>query len=181
MVYIISSLVAIPVITYLTKKLGKKAVLGGGLTLVALGLGSSWFYITPNMPYLQVVFSVVIAAGMSCVWVITSSSIADVCDIDELSTGLRREGMYGAVFSCMMKSGVAAMLGVGGVLIKWSGFALGQTVQSPQTIMYLRCIYAFAPVGLLMIAILLTLKYPVTRKTISELQLLLAEKRIQKT
>ena len=29
-------------------------------------------------------------------WIIASSMIADICDMDELTTGQRREGMFGA-------------------------------------------------------------------------------------
>lgn len=176
-VYSLVGFASIPLITYAAKRIGKKQVLVAGLVLVAAGVGLSWFYLTPKMPYLQVIFGLIVSPGMSCVWVMTSSCIADVCDFDEMNTGLRREGMYGAVFGWIMKTGLAAILGISGLIIKWSGFTVGQIVQSPETVIKLRSVFAFAPLCLFAIAIVFALKYPVTKEKINEIQRVLSERK----
>jgi len=51
-----------------------------------------------------------------------SSMVADVCDEDELKTGLRREGMFGAVNGFALKAALAITALVGGILLQFSGF-----------------------------------------------------------
>ena len=51
-----------------------------------------------------------------------SSMVADVCDEDELKTGLRREGMFGAVNGFALKAALAVTALIGGLLLQFSGF-----------------------------------------------------------
>ena len=101
-VYGLAGIVGVPVINYLGRRFDKKKALLGGLSVIGLGFILSWWLFTPNAPYLQLVFAVLASPSLSCVFILTSSMMADVCDVDELSTGLRREGMYGAVFGFLV-------------------------------------------------------------------------------
>ena len=46
----------------------------------------------PQHPYLLLIAAPFIAFGLGSVFTIVSSMLADVCDLDELQTGTRREG-----------------------------------------------------------------------------------------
>jgi GPH family glycoside/pentoside/hexuronide:cation symporter len=48
-----------------------------------------------------------IAVGMGALFTLMGSMIADVCDLDELETGERREGMFGSIYWWMVKLGMA--------------------------------------------------------------------------
>ena len=50
------------------------------------------------------------------------SMVADVCDADELETGLRREGMFSAVKGFALKLAQAITSAVGGFMIAFAGF-----------------------------------------------------------
>jgi Na+/melibiose symporter-like transporter len=55
--------------------------------------------------------------------------IADICDLDEVKTGRRREGMYGASYSWACKVGVSLTMILSGYRLKWSGFDAEVDVQ----------------------------------------------------
>ena len=65
--------------------------------------------------------------------------VADVCDLDELQTGTRREGMFSAVYWWMVKLGVALASFASGLLINSTGFRqeLG-LAQAPATLLWMR-------------------------------------------
>ena len=53
---------------------------------------------------------------------IKNSMLADVCDLDELKSGHRREAFYGAVFVTTDKIAMAVALALQGFLLVSSGF-----------------------------------------------------------
>ena len=50
------------------------------------------FLLVPAQPYLIMIEWVILAFGIPCANLMFSSMVADICDEDELITGLRREG-----------------------------------------------------------------------------------------
>jgi GPH family glycoside/pentoside/hexuronide:cation symporter len=169
-VYGILGIVAVPVINLLGKKYGKKRTLIGGLLMVASAFALSPVLFSQKYPYLQVIVGILASPGLSCVWVLTSSMLADVCDLDELKTGLRREGMFGAAFSWLVKLGLAAVMALSGYIIARSGFDPELTQQAPATVHFLRFFFAGVPLVFLGIAIVLTFMFPVTRERLTEVQ-----------
>lgn len=157
-------------------RLDKKVVLICGLFLMCGGILLSYFYITPAIPHLQLLWTVLLAPGMSAIWVLTNSCIADVCDEDELRTGLRREGFYGAIFSFTMKLGTALGLGVAGITLDVIGFDKTQAMQTENTILKMRLLFAVLPAVFFILAGAMAFFYPITRKRHQQIQLLLAEK-----
>jgi GPH family glycoside/pentoside/hexuronide:cation symporter len=176
-IYGILGFAIVPLIKYLADKWDKKAVLLIGVFLVMIGFGLSWFYFNRKYPYLQLIFGVLASPGMSCLWVLTASCVADICDLDEYKTGLRREGMYGAMFMWLQKLGIAAILAISGYIVQWSGFDQAVSVQSESVILKLRLMFAGAPLLFLAFAFILVIFYPVNRKTIENVQALLLERK----
>jgi len=177
-VYGVTGFLSVPAINMHASRYGKKNTLIAGLIFVMLGFLLSWFYFTPSNPYLQLLFGVFASSGMACVWVLTASCIADICDIDDLKTGLRREGMYGAVYSWLMKTGVAGVIAVSGFIISWSGFDSELACQSTESIFRLRLVFAVGPFLFLLIAVCLTHFYPITRQTLNDIQRQLKEREL---
>jgi GPH family glycoside/pentoside/hexuronide:cation symporter len=168
---------AVPVVNVLGRRFGKRRTLLAGLTCVATAFLLSPFLFTPEMPYLQVGVAVLASPGLSCVWVLTSSMLADVTDEDELATGLRREGMFGAAFGLLVKLGMAGVMALSGVIIEWSGFDPESTSQTVETQLFLKGFFAGAPLFFLLVALTLTWKFPLTRKRMAEIKEELARKR----
>jgi GPH family glycoside/pentoside/hexuronide:cation symporter len=169
-VYGIMGFLSVPLINYCSRIYGKKKTLMCGLSIVILGMLSSWLYYTPGNPYLQLIFGIIVSPGMSCAWVILPALIADICDMDELTTGRRREGMYGAVFSMLMKAGLSLTMVASGYVVSWTGYNSEMGIQAEHTIFRLRFMIAFVPAVFLVSALLFVFKYPLTRQKVYEIQ-----------
>ena len=104
--------------------------------------------------------------------------IADVCDLDELQTHERREGMFGSIYWWVVKLGMAAALAVGGILLNLTGFdvALGGG-QSEQTLFLMRIFDIAVPFVGSGIAIWLIALYPITEQKAHEVRAALEDRR----
>jgi GPH family glycoside/pentoside/hexuronide:cation symporter len=171
--------VAVPAITWLSTRFGKKKMMLGGQGLALLGCLSGLVCITPQHPYLQLVVPVLISAGSTCLFLLSGSSLADVCDLDELNTGLRREGMYGAVGAFALKLGSAAVTSISGIMLMVAGYSGSAEALTPQTLVNMRNLYALVPAAGLALALVLMAFYPITEKAAHATRLLLEERRKQ--
>ncbi len=165
----------VPLITFIAARVGKKATLIGGLLLVVLAYGSSWWCYTPKNPWLQLITLTLAAPGLACMWTIASSMLADICDLDEKKTGRRREGMFGASYSWACKAGIALTMILSGYMLQWSGFNAEVEVQPESVITNMRLLYMLVPMAFVGLAAVLLIFYPLTEKRVLELQAELAE------
>jgi GPH family glycoside/pentoside/hexuronide:cation symporter len=101
-----------------SKRIGVLTGLGFGL----IGNLSLWFFMSPDNPYLQLISAGFIGLGIQGCWLMIDSMIGDVCDDDEVKTGMRREGMYSAVKSFSMQVAVAMAAVSAGYMLSLSGF-----------------------------------------------------------
>lgn len=164
------SLASVPVTAWLAGRVGKKRALIIGLVCVIIGEALHWPFYTPDAPMLQLISLAIICPGVMSLWIITASMLADVCDEDELISGMRREGMYGAVFGWVFKLGFAGTTAVSGWLIEVAGINPDLPMQSPRTILTLRLLFTFVPVFFVSLALLLTLMYPLTEQRAREVR-----------
>lgn len=161
--YGVMGILGVPVINYLGQRFGKKPILLVGLTLISLMFPASWFLFNPNHPWLQLVFAALVSPGLSFVWVLTSSMMADVCDLDELKTGLRREGAYGSIFTLLVKLGVSVVMLVSGYVLIIAGYDQKAAIQTPEAVYNLRLFFVFLPIVFMAIAMVLTFLYPLSK------------------
>ncbi|MEA2068206.1 MAG: MFS transporter [Verrucomicrobiota bacterium] len=176
-VYGALGILAVPIINLLSRRFGKRHTLIAGLLMVASSFALSPLLFSARFPYLQLVIAVLASPGLSCVWVLTSSMLADVCDEDELNTGLRREGMFGAAFGLLVKFGLAGVMALSGIIIQWSGFDSEVLTQPANTVRFLRFFFAATPLLFLAVAIILTVRFPLTRLRLGEIQMKLKNKK----
>jgi len=169
-----SNLVAVPLIAMCANRFGKKATLLGGIVLVAVGQFLKWNCWSPEHPSLQIWLSVLIYPGLILTWTIVPSMIADLCDIDELENGERREGMYSATFGLILKVGVTIAMALSGWLITASGIIDTDESQTLESIMNLRVLFAVLPSVLTLLGGVFILKYPVTEAMAEEVKAKLA-------
>lgn len=112
-----------------------------------------------------------------------SSMVADVCDEDELKTGLRREGVYGAVNGLAMKAALAFTMIAGGAMIKLSGYD-PKVAESAGSIpfeiaMRMKIFMIGGQVLAITFAIVVFLFYPITRQRAEETRQILDERHRQ--
>jgi len=98
--------------------------------------------------------------------------LADICDEDELKYGFRREGVFGALFSWVQKTGYS--LGFLGAMatIKLTGFNAANTggAQAPDTLFRMRLVLSLSTAVWAVLALLLLAAYPLTRRRAYEIR-----------
>jgi len=169
---------ALPLFTWSCHRFQKHRALRFTIIWMSLGMAFRWFLITPDHPFLQLFLPFFFSLGISTFYLILSTMMADVADIDELRHGLRREAMFGAVMGfCMKLTGTLQPILAGAVLVA-SGFdiSLGGN-QSPETFTNMRLLFSFIPAGLLLFGLLILWRYPLTREYTGRLKQLLNEAR----
>jgi GPH family glycoside/pentoside/hexuronide:cation symporter len=121
-VWAITSLAAIPPMNWISARVGKSMTM---LVSISLMAGAQfikiWCY-NPQMPYLILIPTAMLSAGMVMYFTLASAMVADVCDEDELHTGNRNEGAYYSIFWWFMKLGMAFAGIVAGALLLVADF-----------------------------------------------------------
>ncbi|MBM3248209.1 MAG: MFS transporter [Candidatus Omnitrophica bacterium] len=154
---------AIYLTTVLSRKLGKRNTFFITIPLSIIGYALKWLGYNPQHPYLLLLAAPFIAFGLGSLFTLVSSMVADVCDLDELTTDTRREGMFGAIYWWMVKIGVAASSFISGILLNVSGFnvALGLS-QTPQTLLNMRLFDIGIPIATSLAAIFIMMTFDIT-------------------
>ena len=120
--YAIVGFAAIPTVIWVAKWLGKRRALIAIYGLTCFGGLAKWFDFSPRYPWLIFLDPILCGPIWIAVIVVINSMIADICDEDELRSGQRREGMYGAIFNWVQKLAVSLSLLGTGLTLQLSGF-----------------------------------------------------------
>ena len=166
----ILGLLMIPLISWMATHWGKKKTLLLGMSLTAISFLSQIWTFMPGHPYMQLVSFCLKSPSIAFIWLVLPSMVADVCDVDELDTGLRREGMYGAVYGWILKIGVSLGLLLSGFVLTMAGIEPAAEVQSPEAIRNLRMLFSLVPFLFLLGAMFLMARYPLTEQRMDELK-----------
>ena len=171
MAYLFCGLAGIVAANKLSRAVGKHKTLIAALAVGLVAFGSSWWLYTPAMPELSILCMGLNGFSATGLWVVLPSMSADVIDYDELNSGKRREGAYSATFSWVMKVGMMFSMLIGGPLLQSTGFdaKLGG-VQSPETVLWIRILFAGIPVTALLIALVLIQFYPLTTERMRDIR-----------
>ncbi|WP_200359377.1 MFS transporter [Pelagicoccus mobilis] len=162
---------SIPLVAWVSTKLGKKMALQIFIAAAMVGTISKLWLFTPENPWLQLITVFLLAPGFSALWTLLASMTADVTDWDELDNGTRREGAFGAFYGWTMKLGFALCFFISGFILEWTGFdaALGGD-QSSATLNSMLLLYAWLPFLGLVGAMLFVWRYPITEAVAKEVR-----------
>jgi GPH family glycoside/pentoside/hexuronide:cation symporter len=165
-------------VSWLSTKIGKKKAFYVATVVSILGYGLKWVCYHPDYPLLTLVPAPFMAFGLGALFTLMGSMIADVCDMDELETGERREGMFGSIYWWVVKLGMAVALAAGGFLLNITGFdvALGGA-QTAETIHMMRLFDVVIPMVASAIAIWMVYTYPITEQKAHEIREALEKRR----
>jgi glycoside/pentoside/hexuronide:cation symporter, GPH family len=161
----------LPLINWGCRRFQKHRMMQFAILWMSIGTALKWWCMNPDHPEYQFILPFFFSVGISSVYTILPTMMADVTDVDELKHGQRREGMFGAVMAFLMKMiGTFTPVLAGAVLVM-SGFdpAL-EYEQAPGTILNMRLMYSFVSAGLLLVALLILRKYPLTRERVQEIK-----------
>jgi len=160
-----TTFLVIPIVTRMSKNMGKKKAFLISQGISVLGYIMLWFLFIPGKPYMFIFALPFFSFGIGSLFVLMMSMTADVIDLDELKTGLRREGTFGAIYWWMVKFGFAIAGGLSGVIMSSVGFDSGVTVQPEGAIDGLRLSFSGIPILGTVIAMLVMRNYSVTEES----------------
>ncbi len=112
----------IPIVTLLSKRLGKKRAFMLCQSISLVGYVMLYFLFVPGKPWMYIIALPLFSFGIGSLFTIMMSMTADVIDIDELNSGKRREGIFGAIYWWMVKVGYAIAGALSGAIIWVVGF-----------------------------------------------------------
>jgi len=121
-IWAVTGLLAVFPLNWVSPKLGKRNTMMIAIGLMALAQLSKIFAYDPQYPYLIVIPTILLSAGMLFFFTLGSSMIGDICDEDDLKTGRRNEGSYYSVYWWFIKMGTATASFVAGALIVFTQF-----------------------------------------------------------
>ena len=177
-VYQATTIVTIPLVTWLATHLGKIRALQLCLWTLIVGSISKWFTYQLDTPYMIFATAVLLGPGQTGFYAIIRSIIADICDDDELRTGLRREGMYGSMHAWIEKAMGSLALILTGVVLVVVGFDQGAGGnQAPHAIFYMRLAYVMIPVIGVSVALVVLQYFPLTEARSIEIRRELEKRR----
>jgi len=165
-----TAFVVIPIVTKISEKVGKKNAFIIATLLSIVGYGLKWWGFNPENPWLMFMPIPFLSFGIGGLFTLMMSMTADVCDLDELRNGERREGMFGAVYWWTVKLGTALALLTSGVVLSWVGFDQSVDAQTADTLTNLRLADIFIPIVTALMAIAIVWKYDITETKANEIR-----------
>ncbi|NEO42304.1 MAG: MFS transporter [Moorea sp. SIOASIH] len=163
-----------------SERLGKKTAyfMGTSIWVIAqVGL----FLLQPGQVALMYCLAVMAGFGVSVAYLIPWSMVPDVIELDELTTGQRREGIFYGFMVLLQKLGLALGLFLVGIVLEWSGFissTAGQPVptQPDSALLAIRIAIGPLPTLFLIGGIVLAYFYPITKEFHAQILLQLRER-----
>jgi GPH family glycoside/pentoside/hexuronide:cation symporter len=106
-----------------------------------------------------------------------TSMTADVCDLDELNTGSRREGTFGAIYWWMVKFGMAFAGGMSGLIMSLVNIVPHAPFQAEVAVTGIRIAYSVVPIIGTLLAIAVMWGYDITERRANEIRAELERRR----
>ncbi|HEY5705603.1 MAG TPA: MFS transporter [Terrimicrobiaceae bacterium] len=176
---IFSTLAALPFGLWLSTHTGKRHGALVGLLVALIGVCLMPFLLVPARPYLIMIEWVILAFGIPCANLMFSSMMADICDEDELVTGLRREGAYVAVGGFFGKAAQVATLLLAGALPRMAGYVDTSVPPELSELKAMRAMLIGIQFVAILVAIIIVWFYPLTRSRSEATRRQLEERRRQ--
>ena len=173
-----TTFLVIPIITRMSSLLGKKRAFIVCQVISIVGYVYFWFLFVPGEPHLFLLALPFHSFGIGSLFTIMMSMTADICDLDELNTGQRREGVLGAVYWWIVKLGTGLAPLMGGYFMMFVGFDPRESV-GEASITGLRLFYTFFPIAGVIGAILIMKNYDITEERAAQIKEQLVAKRAE--
>jgi glycoside/pentoside/hexuronide:cation symporter, GPH family len=167
---IFTTLLIIPIVAQMSKVMGKRRAFIWSQSISIIGYVSLLFLFVPGKPYLFLFALPFISFGIGSLFTLMMSMTSDVIDIDELNTGKRREGIFGAIYWWMVKFGLAIAGLLSGLILTIIDFNSGAPTQSYETMFNLRLFFSAIPLIGTLIAIWVMRDYDVTEEKVKEIR-----------
>ena len=173
--YFLSAMLAIPGWLLVSRVIGKHRTWCASMILASAIFSLTPFVVVPGELYPFLVITILTGMAAGADFAIPSAIQADVIDLDTLTTGQNRAGLFFAIWGVATKMSFA-LAALSFPLLEWQGFnasALDQTGKSGNSgdaLMLLTALYAIVPVGLKGVALLLVWSFPLGKSEQAEIR-----------
>ena len=163
-----TTFLVIPIVAWMSKTMGKKKAFLVSQGISVLGYIMLWFLFIPGKPYMFLFALPFFSFGIGSLFTLMMSMTSDVIDIDELNTGKRREGVFGAIYWWMVKFGFAIAGLLTGAIMTLVGF-VPDTVNTEASITGIRLFYSGLPIAGTLAAMWIMRNYNLTEERANEI------------
>ena len=174
-----TTFLVIPIVAKMSTKIGKKKAFLVSQGISVIGYLMLWFLFIPGKPYMFLFALPFFSFGIGSLFTLMMSMTSDIIDIDELNTGKRREGVFGAIYWWMVKFGFAIAGLLTGAIMSIVGF-VPDTVNSEASITGIRLFYSGLPILGTLGAMWIMRNYDHTEKRALEISAELAKRKEDK-
>jgi GPH family glycoside/pentoside/hexuronide:cation symporter len=176
-----TTFIVIPVVTWLSKVFGKKKAFMIAQGISIIGYILLWFLFVPGKPWMYIIALPFFSFGIGSLFTIMMSMTADIIDVDELKTGKRREGIFGAIYWWMVKVGFAIAGALSGIIIWVVGFNSDlATTDQQSAVDGLHAFFCFFPLVGTLIAMYIMKDYNITEESANEIRVKLNQRKENK-
>ena len=166
-----TTFIVIPAVAWMSKKLGKKKAFMLSQSISLVGYIMLYFLFIPGKPWMYIIALPFFSFGIGSLFTIMMSMTADVIDIDEINTGKRREGIFGAIYWWMVKVGYGIAGALSGVIITVVGFNSDlATTDQQAAVDGLHAFFCFFPMVGTILAMLIMRNYSITEERAAEIR-----------
>ncbi|PRP65781.1 MFS transporter [Nonlabens agnitus] len=176
---LVTTFLVIPIVARMSKKLGKKKAFLVSQGISILGYIMLWFLFVPGKPYLFLFALPFFSFGIGSLFTLMMSMTSDVIDVDELNTGKRREGVFGAIYWWMVKFGFAIAGLLTGAIMTLVGF-VPDAENTEASVTGIRLFYSGLPIAGTLGAMWIMRKYELTEQKSHVISAELAKRRMRK-
>lgn len=171
----------LPLMKPISKWIGKKGALlaGTGIGLVVALIQP--FTLKPGHPWLLLVPQLIFTLSTPFCFTIINAMVPDICDLDELHSGCRREGLFAAVAGLVAKMGISLSTLAMGYLLLWFGLGTkGSVAPSAEMLQRLNWTPVLLNIFFNLGALVFTLMFPMDEAAALGVRRQLDERRLAK-
>ncbi len=110
----------LPLVKPASKWIGKRGALIAGAGIAFCTALLNPFITTPEHPYWGIIPVLIVAPLLVLTGTVTAAILPDICDLDELQTGQRREGLFTSVMAFVSKLEISLTIILVGYVVSWS-------------------------------------------------------------
>lgn len=161
----------------LASRFGKKKSLVGSAAMGLLIPLVALIAFDPAHPRMYFLYTLALSLASTCFEILPYSILADICDLDELRSGRRREGAFTGIFSSVHQGGWALAPVLSMLSLEHSGFNAGLNQQSDATVQSLRVALFAVALCAFVLSLIFAIFFPIRRADVEAAQAELAGRR----
>ena len=164
----IVSVLLVPPLIRINRVLDKRTLCIGGIGMSVACLTIYGFIGVSSVPHLLLLFFIY-GIGSICYWQLIPSMLYDVCDADKLANGTDRAGLIISMQGLSESVFEAVGFQILGILLHLTGFQTDAARQSLETMQCIHVSFTFIPAFFALLALLMMIRYPITRTKHAEI------------